>query len=465
MHIAIIGAYGSAGAAAAKKLSGDTESEVDKVTLIDGGEPGGLCILRGCMPSKAVLSSAKASHSANKDPRVNANATIDVEKTIQHKNKYIQSFAEHRESSIVEMAEEDGVQLIEEDVKFRDENLLVTESGQQIEPDYTILATGSEVNVPDTDGIEDIDYLTSSDILQMTDLPESVIVMGFGTIGLEMSAYLASAGVDVKVVEHDKSPLDEASDDFGFEILDIYEDKFDIDIRTNTYEESIESTVNGVKLHIDGDNGYDTLDAERLCLFTGRVPNVDNVSIENAGVSPTGDWLTDSLRVKGTDSVYAAGDVTGDRMILHIAKEQASLAVDNIIKNMNSQDENSYESPEHLVYFCGNGKYPYARFGATGDMATNDPDLVSVHRDASDDGIFNLKEASYGIAKLVVDRNTGVVKGYEGLHLHSDVMVKSMQIVIENNMDVRDIPSRAYHPTTPELMDGLIREAKDKVEE
>lgn len=461
MQVAVVGAYGSAGATAAEKLS--EENEVDQVTLIDGGRPGGLCILRGCMPSKAVLSSAKTCHSANKDPRVNANATVDVEKTIQHKNGYIQSFAKHRESSIVKLAEKDNFQLIKQNVEFKDENVLVTESGQKIEPDYTILATGSKVNVPNMDGLGDIDYLTSSDVLQMTDLPESVIIMGFGTIGLEMSAYLASAGVDVTVIEHDKSPLDKASDDFGSEIIDIYESEFDIDIRTNTYEKSIESMENGIKLHVDVDKQHNTLRAERLCLFTGRTPNIDNLSIEKAGVSPTGDWITDSLRVKGTDSVYAAGDVTGDRMILHIAKEQASLAVDNIVRDINSQSENLYDSPSHTVYFCGDGKYPYARFGITGDKAKEDPDLISVHREASDDGIFKLKEAPYGIAKLVLDRDTGVVKGYEGLHLHSDVMVKSMQIIIENNMDVRDIPSRAYHPTTPELIDGLIREARKEV--
>lgn len=462
MNIALLGAYGSAGVAAAKKLSNKLDSDSDKLYLLDGGEPGGLCILDGCMPSKAVLSSAKHAHEAETDPRVNAEkVTIDNEKTIEHKNKYIQSFAEHRRDGVRSIGRQDGVELIESNAHFLTEDRLELEDGREIEVDYTILATGSDLNVPDLKGLADVNYMSSSDILDAKSLPESVVVMGFGAIGMEMSAYLASSGVDVTVIEHDEAPIDNGSDEFGEELVDIYREEFDIEIRTEVYEESIKNTDESVKLSLDDGS---TIEAERLCLFTGRVPNVDGLKLDNIGVSPRDDWYNSDLKVKNTSSVYVAGDTTGDRMLLHIAKEQGQLVADNIIAEHNDEETKSYSSPQHVVYFSGNAKYPFSRYGVTGDEGEKREDLITVRRRASEDGIFNLKEAGHGLATMVVEENTGVIKGYEGLHLHSDVMLKTMQVLIESGADVREVPSRAYHPTTPELLDGLFREASERLE-
>ncbi|MFC6726925.1 NAD(P)/FAD-dependent oxidoreductase, partial [Halobium palmae] len=86
-------------------------------------------------------------------------------------------------------------------------------------------------------------------------------------------------------------------------------------------------------------------------------------------------------------------------------------------------------------------------------------DYVAVAREAEDDGVFATKDVARGRAELVVDADDGTVLGYQGLHYHADVMAKTMQVVIERRMDVRDLPDRAYHPTTPEILDGLFREA------
>ena len=86
-------------------------------------------------------------------------------------------------------------------------------------------------------------------------------------------------------------------------------------------------------------------------------------------------------------------------------------------------------------------------------------------RQASDDGVFKSKDVPEGLAKLVVDREDGTVLGYQGLHYHADTMAKTLQIVVEMGLDVREIPDRAYHPTLPEILDGLFRETAAAVEE
>lgn len=458
MHVAVLGAYGSAGAAAARKLSNNLGDPVSELTLIDGGEPGGLCILRGCMPSKAVLSSAKVAHKTHADNRVSGTASVDLESTIEHKNKHINSFAEHKKESVESLAEDSRVSFRSQNAQFLSEDRLQV-GDDIIEPDYTIVATGSTPRVPHIDGLDDVDFLAGRDILDAQSLPESVVVMGFGAVGMEMSAYLASCGVDVTVIEHDSYPMDEASDMFGAELINLYRDEFDIDILTNVYEQRLESTTDGVRLHVDGDGGKSAVTAEKLCLLTGRVPTVEGLGLANIGVKPLRDWVTDTQRVVGSESVYAAGDVTGDNMILHVAKDEGKTAVQNIINTETDKEPETSTPTTHRVYFTGVGKYPYARFGKAAATGEQDGDVV-ITRDASDDGIFKLKNARHGKAALVVDPDTGVVKGYEGLHLHADVMAKTAQLMVETEMQIKDVPDVAYHPTTPELLDGLIRDAQ-----
>ena len=87
-----------------------------------------------------------------------------------------------------------------------------------------------------------------------------------------------------------------------------------------------------------------------------------------------------------------------------------------------------------------------------------------VTREAADDGVFKTKDTSEGLARLVV-ADDGTVLGYQGLHYHADVMAKTMQVVVEMGLDVREVPDRAYHPTTPEILDGLFRDAADALAE
>nr|WP_239639506.1 hypothetical protein [Halobiforma nitratireducens] len=91
-------------------------------------------------------------------------------------------------------------------------------------------------------------------------------------------------------------------------------------------------------------------------------------------------------------------------------------------------------------------------------------DAIVVSREASDDGVFKTKDHPEGRATIVVNADDGSVLGYQGLHLHADVMAKTMQLAVEMKLDVREIPDRAYHPTTPEIIDGLVRDARAELE-
>ena len=470
-HVVIIGAYGSAGVAVARALA---DEEGVELTLVDDGDPGGgLCILRGCMPSKDVLSAGEHRFQVRHDHRLEGTPEVDLEKIVATKDDHVETFAEHRRAAVHDLAKRENVTFHHRTARFVDDHTVAV-GDREIEADYVVVATGSTVNVPDLNGLDEVDYATSADVLDATEFPDSGVVMGFGYVGLEMVPYLSeAAGMDLTVIEHDDYPLDEADETFRDVILDLYREEFDVEVLTNTHEQSVEPTGDspeddsdgGVRLHVKRRDQRESVEADQLFLFTGRRPAVEDVGLENTAFDPGAGWVRDTMQASDDDQTFVVGDANGREPILHVAKEQASVAAENVLRHRDGEELREYHNTHHHVIFSGLGVYPYARVGTSESaVAAEDRDYVAVTREASDDGVFKTKNVPRGLAKLVVDADDGTVLGYQGLHYHADTMAKTMQIVVETEMDVREIPDRAYHPTTPEILDGLFRDAKAELD-
>ncbi len=463
VHVAIIGAYGSAGVAVADELVDQYDEQLE-LTLIDDGDPGGgLCILQGCMPSKEILSAGKHRFQARHDDRLEGVPTVDPDAVVAKKNEHISNFAEHRRRHVHDLATHDFVEFIHDRARFVDDRVLAIGDGdRRIEPDYVVIATGSTLNVPDLPGIESVDYMSSADVLDATMFPESGIVMGFGYIGLELAPYLSEVGgVDLTVIEHDDHPLDEMEAEYGETLLELYEEQFGIEVLTNTDETRLERTEDGgVRLHADREGEPTTIDAEQLYLFTGRRPTLDGLGLDRTALDPGEGWVEPTMQARDDDRVFVVGDANGREPILHVAKEQGFAAGTNIRRHDRGEDCEPYTNVPHHVIFSGLGVSPFARLGHTpATAAESEMETIVVTREASSDGVFKTKNHPEGRATLVVNAADGTVIGYQALHLHADVMAKTMQLAVEMGLDVREIPDRAYHPTTPEIIDGLVRDA------
>ena len=457
-HVAILGAYGSAGVAAAQTLAEDPDITL---SLIDGGPPGGLCILDGCMPSKDILSAGAHRHDALTDDRLDGTLSVDIDAVVDQKTRHVTSFAEHREAAVRTLAERDSITLYESHATFVDEGVLSV-ADTQLEPDYIVIATGSSVNVPDIPGIEDIDFWTSKDVLDARSFPDSGLVLGFGAIGLELVPYLATvAEMDITVIEHDDRPLDEAPPQIGQWVLDYYSDTYGVEIRTETWEQSFSKTADGQpSLLVEGPAGEETLKADAVFCFTGRTPTLDGLNLDNTAIEYRDQWIDDTMQSVDDETVFIVGDANGERPILHNAKEEGFVAGRNILAHSQNEPLESYDPIPHQVIFSGLGTYPFAHVGT---LPQDAPDAIVSHRAATDDGVFRVKGVPEGHASLVVETN-GRIIGYCGVHHHADVMAKTMQIVIERGLSVWEVPDRAFHPTTPEMLDGLLRDAADQLE-
>jgi pyruvate/2-oxoglutarate dehydrogenase complex dihydrolipoamide dehydrogenase (E3) component len=464
-HVAIVGAYGSAGAAVADRLAEEPGIEL---TLVDDGDPGGgLCILRGCMPSKEVLSAAEHRFVGRHDPRLDGpSPDVDLEAVVETKDEHTADFAAHRRAAIDGLAEADDVTLLRERARFVDDRTLEV-GARTLEPDYVVVATGSTPFVPDLPGIEDVPVHTSADVLDATEFGESGIVMGFGYIGMELVPYLAEAGgMDLTVIEHDARPLDEADPPFGDDLLSYYREAFDVTVLTETAEKRVEPTDDGgVRMTVEADGTERTVEADQLFAFTGRRPTVDGLGLDATAMDPDPGWVRDTMQARADDRVFVVGDVNGKEPILHVAKEQGFTAAANILAHRDGDPLTEYENTHHHVVFSGLGVLPYARVGHSAESARDaDIDHITVTREAENDGVFGTKNVADGRARLVVGTD-GTVLGWQGLHYHADVMAKTMQVLVEMGLDVREVPDRAYHPTTPEILDGLFRDAAAELDD
>ncbi|WP_135663366.1 FAD-dependent oxidoreductase [Halorhabdus rudnickae] len=462
-HVAIVGAYGSAGSAVAGELADDPDVEL---TLIDDGDPGGgLCILRGCMPSKEVLSAAEHRFAARHDPRLRGDAhDVDLEAVVERKNGHTSDWAAHRRDSIAELADRENVEFIHDTARFVDDRVLEVD-GRRLEPDYVVIATGSNVAIPPIPGIEDVPVQTSADVLDRTDFGDSGIALGLGYIGLELVPYLAEAAdMDLTVVEALPDVLDEADAPFGEELLSYYREHFDVDVLIDAEGKHVEQSADGVRMTVDVGGETRTLEAEELFAFTGREPALDRLGIGNTSLSPGEGWVSDTMQAAGDDRVFVVGDVNGREPILHVAKEEGFTAAENVRRHRGGDPLEEYDNVHHHVIFSGLGVLPFARVGHSVESAeAADLEFVTATRAASSDGVFKTKNVGDGLARLVVGTD-GTVLGYQGLHYHADVMAKTMQLAVEMELDVREIPDRAYHPTTPEIIDGLLSDAAAELE-
>ncbi|MFW5938073.1 MAG: dihydrolipoyl dehydrogenase family protein [Halanaeroarchaeum sp.] len=458
-HVAVIGAYGSAGVVVAGQLADDPTMDV---TMIDDGDPGGgLCILRGCMPSKEVLSAAEHRFAARHDDRLVGDVPdVDIEAVVDRKNEHTSTWAGYRRAAVEDLAERENVEFLRENARFVDDRTL--EVGDRVvEPDYVVVATGSTVNVPPIPGIEDVPVQSSADVLDATSFGDTGLVIGMGVIGLELVPYLSeAAGMDLTVVEMLPQLLTQADEAYGDELVEYYRDAFDIDVLLDAETKAIETTDDGgVEMTVTHEGETFDLAGDEVFAFTGRKPALEGVGIDETSIEPGPGWVDDTLRAVDDERVYVVGDANGRQPILHVAKEEGAHAAENIKRDVAGEPLEEYDPIHHHVIFSGLGTLPFARVGHTAESARDAGyDPIAVTRDASDDGVFKAKNVPEGLATLVVARD-GTILGYQGLHYHADAMAKTMQIAVEMGLDVREVPDRAYHPTTPEILDGLFGDA------
>jgi pyruvate/2-oxoglutarate dehydrogenase complex dihydrolipoamide dehydrogenase (E3) component len=333
------GSAGYAGAVMARSMG-------KSVAIADGtGQLAGLCILRGCMPSKTLLRSAEIAHLMKVAPVLGVMPTgvrIDVPAIVERKRRIIEDFANYR------VEELESFPLFRGAPRFTGPSEL-TVGDQPIRASKFLIATGSVINVPPIPGLAETGYLTSDDVLDLKKLPKTVIVLGGGVAGVELAQYLSRVGVTTTMVQRSPTLLSMEDPDVG-ESLRMSLEKEGIRVFTGASLRSVEKKVISKSVTALVAGMELSVEAEEIFVALGRRPNVDDFGFEQAGVEydPSGVTTDEHLRTTNIN-IYAAGDVTGKMELVHVAVYGGEVAARNAFSQR--QQKLNYDLMEARAVF------------------------------------------------------------------------------------------------------------------
>ncbi len=328
--LVVIGA-GSAGFSAAI-----TAAEIGaRVALVGHGAIGGTCVNVGCVPSKTMIRATEALHQAAAAARfagIRGQASLDDwPALIAQKDELVAELRQAKYSDL--LPSYNNVAYLEGAARLTGEGVAM--NGSLLRSDKVIIATGSSPAVPPIPGIESVPYLTSTTALELERLPASLLVIGGGYIGCELSQMFARAGVDVTIVCRSRL-LPETEPEISEALAGFFRDE-GITVREGISYQEIRATERGVALDLDVNGCVETIEAERVLVSTGRQPNTAGLGVQDVEVELTGNGgirVNDYLQTTNPD-IYAAGDATGRHQFVYMAAYGAKLAADNALNGNN----------------------------------------------------------------------------------------------------------------------------------
>ncbi len=303
-----------------------------KVVLIEKAKMGGDCLNYGCVPSKALLAAGKLGHHMRHGESfgiTNVEPTVDGEKVREHVRSVIAAI---EPNDSVERFTGLGVHVIEAAGSFVDKRT-VRAGDYEIRARRIIIATGSSPALPPIEGLDSVPHFTNETIFEKTEVPEHLIVIGGGPIGMELAQAHRRLGSKVTVLEAFKAL---SKDDPELTALVLKQLKADgIDIREGIRIESLEKTENGIRANLEVDGKPQTLDGSHLLVAAGRKPNIDGLNLDAARIKHDRRGIEVNAKLKTSNSrVYAIGDVAGGLQFTHVANYHAGLVIRNALFRM-----------------------------------------------------------------------------------------------------------------------------------
>jgi pyruvate/2-oxoglutarate dehydrogenase complex dihydrolipoamide dehydrogenase (E3) component len=453
--LAIIGG-GSAGYAAARTAGADGL----KTVVIEGGEEvGGLCILRGCMPTKALLYAAEVMHLARHPEPWGIRAedvTFNFGRVMARKDNLIKEFAEFRQQQL----ETGKFKFLRAFARFADAHSVELSTGGKLTAASFLIATGSTLAPSPLPQLDTLDCLNSDTAMKLTRLPKSMIMLGGGAVGVEFAQFFARFGVHVSMVQRSPHILHEFDEDaagvletvFRREGITLYTGTKLLDAHRTTAQKQVVFERNGetVRLH-----------AEEVFYALGRVPNISSLGLEKAGVQVEYSRIKADHHMQTTvPHIYAAGDCTGLYEIVHIAIQQAELAAHNIA-HPDRMKRIEYRLLTEIIFT----EPQIAAVGISEKQAhlRNIPYLVASYP-FNDHGKSLIMEAKDGFVKLLAEPMTGEIIGGSCAGPLGGELIHEIIAAMAKRMTVHELAAMPhYHPTLAEIWTYPAEELAGKI--
>lgn len=453
--VAIIGG-GSGGYAAARTAS----SRKLRTVLVDGAQVlGGLCILRGCMPTKALLYAAEVRHLAKAATLWGMKpspAVFDWPAVMAKKDAVIKDFADYR----VGQLNSGKFELIRAQARFLDPHTVELSNGRRITAAHFIISTGSIVGPAPLPELTQVGYLDSDTALELKELPKSLVILGGGAIAVEFAQLFARFDVDVTLIQRSEQLLKDFDPDSAAAVESSFR-REGMKVLTGTQLLGARREASKKVISFLRGGQKQEVSADEILFALGRTPNTASLDLEKAGVVTEKGRITTNRQMQSSiPHIYAAGDCTGPHEIVHIAIQQGEIAAHNIA---------SHGSPRTIDYRL------------LISVVFTDPQLASVgitEKAAKEAGVayltasypFNdhgksiIMGAQEGFVKLLAEPKTGEILGGSCVGPAGGELIHEIVVAMAKRMTVHELAATPhYHPTLAEIWTYPAEELADQI--
>lgn len=328
----IIGSGGASFSSAIEAVKYDA-----KVAIIERGTVGGTCVNIGCVPSKTLLRAGEINHIARNNPFVGLHTSadnVDLAPLIKQKNELVTNL---RNAKYVDLIDDYGFELIKGDAKFVDEKT-VEVNGMKLSAKRFLIATGASPAMPNIAGLDEVDYLTSTTLLELKKVPKRLTVIGSGYIGMELGQLFHNLGSEVTLMQRSTRLLKEYDPEISEAITQALTEQ-GVNLVTGASFERIEQDGDVKKVHVEVNGKKRIIEADQLLVATGRTPNTATLNLQAAGVKvgSRGEIVIDEYSKTTNARIYAAGDVTLGPQFVYVAAYEGGMAAKNAIGGLNKK--------------------------------------------------------------------------------------------------------------------------------
>jgi pyruvate/2-oxoglutarate dehydrogenase complex dihydrolipoamide dehydrogenase (E3) component len=405
-----------------------------KVVGIESALVGGECAYWACLPSKMMIRAANVLQESRRSNELAGHSEVKPDwKPVARRVR--EATGGWDDSFAVERFEKRGGRLVHGRGKLTGLRTVSVGEESFTARHGVVVATGSKPAIPPIQGLEQVDYWTTHDVIQLERLPKSMLVLGGGTVGCELGQVLARFGVQISIVEAAERLLPAEEPEVGEVVEAAFEDE-GIAVYTGAMVEQVGSRNGSISLTLTGGK---ELTGERLLLATGRKVDLSGLGLESVGLDGTADFIPVDERLRAADGVWALGDVTGKGMFTHVALHQSAIIAADIL---------------------GKAHNP-ARYDAVPRTTFTDPEVASVGMSESDaraagldvilaekqlPGTFRgwLHATDKGLIKLVVNRESGVLVGATVVGPQAGEMIGMLTLAIHARVALEDLRSMIF---------------------
>ena len=459
---------GSGGYAAAKAGLGNKL----KVAVIESAdELGGLCILKGCMPTKTLIETANRLRAIREADRFGIEVspgTLDIGALRERKKRLIDGFKEYR----VKGLKNGDFDLYRGSARFTGPHQISIETSEgkvDLESETFVVATGSAEKIPPIDGLKETPFWTSDDIVDLPSIPKRVVVIGTGAVGLESAHLFQGFGSKVTLLSRAETLLPDMEpeiseamtkrcQDLGIEMI------FEHDTETVSFSDKKFTLC--LKHNESGEK--QVVEAEQLVIATGRKARIEDLDLIQAGFPKDQKRLQiDKHCQTEIPHIFAAGDCASPLPVLHLAVLQGEAAGNNAASFIHNSDRDFEKSWDERLSMIGIFTDPeLVQIGLTEEEAKEKGcDVISSSYRYDDQGRGEIVGEKHGLVKLLADRESGRLLGCSGMGPHVIDYSHIIMVALHQNLTVKEFVSiPSYHPTLGEIWSYAAEELVEKCE-